>query len=230
LGQLLLVRDGQASFDSEDYDVLSPLGWEQGRLLGEALSGRVLPTVLVRGRMRRHRETAEAVCDAAGWSGIEIVEDEGWDEFDHLAMLDAHPSTFGSRMPSRAEFQGWFESASDRWTCGDFDGDYAEPWSAFTARIDRALARTAELAGPSGTAVVFTSGGPVSWVVSTVLAGPVAPDSRTPLWSRLNRVVVNSSVSKVVVGREELTLVSFNEHSHLRAGGRPSVSPTKNQA
>jgi broad specificity phosphatase PhoE len=218
LGQLLLVRDGQASFNPRDYDVLSPLGWEQARLLGESLSGRVFPTVLVRGRMRRHKDTAEAVCDAAGWSGIEVVEDEGWDEFDHLAMLDAHPTTFGNRMPTRAEFQVWFESAADRWTSGDFDGDYAETWSAFTARIDSALARTAELAGPTGTALVFTSGGPVSWVVSTVLVGTVAPESRTPLWSRLNRVVVNSSVSKVVVGRDELALVSFNEHAHLRAG------------
>jgi len=212
------VRDGQASFSSDDADVLSPLGWEQGRLLGEALCGRLLPTVIIRGRMRRHRETAEAVCDAARWSGIEIVEDEGWDEFDHLAMLDAHPSPFGDRLPSRGEFQGWFESAADRWTSGNFDGEYAEPWSAFTARIDDALARTADLAGASGTAVVFTSGGPVSWVVSSVLAGKVVPDSRTPLWSRLNRAVVNSSVSKIVVGRDELNLVSFNEHSHLEAG------------
>jgi broad specificity phosphatase PhoE len=215
LGQLLLVRDGQASFDSDDYDVLSPLGWQQGRMLGEALSKRVPPTILVRGRMRRHRETAEAVRDAAGWSGIELVEDQGWDEFDHLAMLDAHPSTFGDHLPSKAEFQGWLEGAADRWISGDFDEDYAEPWSAFTARIDDALARTAELAGRSGTAVVFTSGGPVSWVVSTVLAGRVAAESRAPLWSRLNRVVVNSSVSKIVAVRDGLSLVSFNEHCHL---------------
>jgi broad specificity phosphatase PhoE len=219
LGQLLLVRDGQASFNSDDYDVLSPLGWEQGRLLGEALSGRVVPTVLVTGGMRRHHETAEAVCDAAGWSAMELVEDHGWDEFDHLAMLDAHPSKFGDRLPSKAEFQGWLEGAAHRWTSGDFDGDYAEPWATFTARIDSALARTAELAGPTGTTVVFTSGGPVSWVVSTVLAGTVAPESRTPLWSRLNRVVVNSSVSKIAVGRDELSLVSFNEHSHLEGVG-----------
>lgn len=218
LGQLLLVRDGQAEFNSEDHDLLSPLGWEQARLLGQALSGTVQPTVLVRGRMRRHRETAEAVCEASGWSGVELVEDQGWDEFDHLAMLDAHPSAFGDRLPTRAEFQGWFDSAADRWTSGEFDGDYAEPWCDFTARIDSALARAAKMAGPAGTVVVFTSGGPLSWAVSCALAGALAPASRTALWGRLDRVVVNSSVSRIAVGMDELSLVSFNEHSHLRAG------------
>jgi broad specificity phosphatase PhoE len=218
LGQLLLVRDGQASFGSDDHDVLSPLGWEQARLLGKALSGRFQPTALVRGGMRRQSETAEAVAAAAGWSGIQVVEDPGWDEFDHLAVLDAHPSAFGDRLPSGAEFQGWFDSAASRWTSGEFDGDYAEPWASFTARVDTALARALELAGATGTAVVFTSGGPVSWAVASVLAGAVAPESRTPLWSRLNRVVVNCSVSQIGDGQGDPCLVSFNEHSHLRAG------------
>jgi hypothetical protein len=32
-------------------------------------------------------------------------------------------------------------------------------------------------------------------------------------------VTVNSSVSKVVVGRRGMTMVSFNEHSHLETAG-----------
>ena len=35
------------------------------------------------------------------------------------------------------------------------------------------------------------------------------------MWARLNPVTVNSSVTKVVVGRRGATLVSFNDHSHL---------------
>ena len=61
VGQLLLVRHGQASWGSEDYDVLSETGWEQSRLLGKALAARgIVPDVAVQGGMRRHRETAEA--------------------------------------------------------------------------------------------------------------------------------------------------------------------------
>ena len=62
MGQLLLVRHGQASWGNEDYDVLSPLGWEQSRMLGTALGERGLsPEVVVQGGMRRHRETALGV-------------------------------------------------------------------------------------------------------------------------------------------------------------------------
>jgi hypothetical protein len=59
--------------------------------------------------------------------------------------------------------------------------------------------------------VVFTSGGPIAWTVSALL------DGGTAVWTALNPVVVNASVTKVVVGRRGTTLVSFNDHSHLEA-------------
>ena len=35
MGELVLVRHGQASFGAEDYDKLSPLGHQQSKWLGE---------------------------------------------------------------------------------------------------------------------------------------------------------------------------------------------------
>ena len=64
MGVVLLVRHGQASFGADDYDVLSETGWEQARLLGAWLAARgVAPDVVVRGGMRRHRETARGAGD-----------------------------------------------------------------------------------------------------------------------------------------------------------------------
>ncbi len=77
--------------------------------------------------------------------------------------------------------------------------------------MEAALARAVERLGPRGTGVVVTSGGPVSWVAASLLG------AGTPVWGRLNPVVVNASVTKVVVGRRGATLVSFNDHSHLEA-------------
>jgi len=220
MGQVLLVRHGQASWGAEDYDLLSPLGWEQARLLGAAFALRGLkPEVIVQGGMRRHRETTRAVCEAAGWDGLEVMNDPAWNEFDHLGMLAAHPGPeWADGEPTPEEFQEWFEAASLRWTSGK--GDYPESFETFTQRVTDAFARTSALVGPSATGVVLTSGGAITWIVAHLLTGGAASDPATAaLWGQLNKVVVNSSVTKVVVGRRGATLVSFNEHSHLEGNG-----------
>ncbi len=211
MSQVLLVRHGQASWGSDDYDVLSPLGEEQSSVLGQALAGRgIEPDLVVRGSMRRHRQTTEHALEGAGWSPAEVVEDPGWNEFDHVQVFAMHPSAYGEgEEMSRAQFQAWFHEAMLRWAGGEYDADYDESFSAFGDRVDAALRRTVERLGPNGTAVVFTSGGTISWLVTSLLGG--TPD----IWAQLNPVTVNSSVSKVVVGRRGATLISFNDHSHL---------------
>src|SRR6476660_3762059 len=61
MGQIYLVRHGQASFGKANYDQLSELGIEQARLLGQwfASCGVHIDKV-VTGDMQRHRQTAEA--------------------------------------------------------------------------------------------------------------------------------------------------------------------------
>lgn len=209
---MLLVRHGQASWGAADYDQLSETGERQSRILGEALAARgVVPDVVVRGAMKRHRQTAVAALAAGGWSA-EIVEDDGWNEFDHHQMLELHPPAPGEgEEMTRAEFQRWFEEATLRWTGGRYAHEYDESFTDFGVRVDAALRRTVGRLGPRETAVVFTSGGPVSWVAAALLEGGAH------LWTQLNPVTVNASVTKVVVGGRGSTLVSFNDHSHLEA-------------
>lgn len=210
MGQILLVRHGQASWGADDYDVLSEKGHEQGRLLGLALAARqITPDVVVMGAMRRHRETWEAMAPAFG-SAPEAAVDAGWDEFDHVSMLSKVPASFEGRKPTAAEFQAWFEEATDRWTAGGHDHDYEESFSGFIERVGEALGRTSELVG-SGTGIVVSSGGPVSWATALLSDGGI------PAWRKLNPVCANSGVTKVVTGRRGLTLVTFNEHTHLDA-------------
>lgn len=204
MGVLLLVRHGQASFGSADYDVLSETGWEQGRLLGRWLPA---PTAVVAGGMRRHRETAEA----AGWSP-EI--DSGWDEFDHLSVVAADPDHPTGELDRRA-FQRAFEQATARWTGGGHDDEYAESWPGFVDRVRSALDRAVARAGSGETVVVVTSGGPIA-VACAALADPEADTaSYARLWNRFNTTIVNSSFTRVVVGSTGPRLLTFNEHPHL---------------
>ncbi|MDN4160991.1 histidine phosphatase family protein [Nocardioides abyssi] len=214
MGVLVLVRHGQASFGADDYDVLSETGHEQARLLGEHLAGHGLkPDVVLRGDMRRHRETAEGMLAGAGWStAVEV--DAGWDEFDHLGVVAAHPDLATSTHDRRA-FQQAFEQATARWSAGGDDAAYPEPWSGFVGRVRDALGRACAQAGPGGTVVVVSSGGPIA-VAAAALVDPDGDDATTArLWGRFNTVVVNSSYSRVVVGSTGARLLTFNEHAHL---------------
>lgn len=59
MGQIYMIRHGQASFGSDNYVELSALGTEQGRLLGEwfANNRRKFDRIVV-GSMQRHWQTA----------------------------------------------------------------------------------------------------------------------------------------------------------------------------
>jgi broad specificity phosphatase PhoE len=209
MGQVLLVRHGQASWDGEDYDVLSERGHRQGELLGAALAARgIRPDIVVSGGMRRHRETVENLVAGAALGSVSVRIDAGWDEYDHVSMLAQVPTEFAGDEPTAAEFQAWMEQATERWVRGGNAEDYHEPFAAFTARVDEALGRAVEAVG-RGTALVVTSGGPISWVTASQLGTDPA------VWSRLNVVCVNTGVTKLVTGRRGVTLVSFNEHTHL---------------
>lgn len=202
---LLLVRHGQASFGAADYDALSEAGHEQTRILGRALKARgVRPDRIIRGRMRRHDETAAGILEGLG-GGPEPTVDEGWNEFDFLKVLAVHPILPEPDL-DHAGFQRFFEDATARWTAGTHDHEYEESFREFADRVEAAFVRTA--AG-DGLTLVVTSGGPIGLVASHLTVHDAS------LWQRFNRVAVNTAVTKVITGRSGGTLSTFNEHSHL---------------
>ena len=208
---VLLVRHGQASFGSDDYDVLSETGWEQGRLLGRWLAERgVAPTAVVSGGMRRHRETAEAIAGLR-LDGADV--DPGWDEFDHLSVVAAYPD-LPDRELDRREFQRVFELATARWTAGRTTASTPSRGrrSAPGCRRDGPRVRAGR---PGGTVVVVTSGGPIAAVCAALVDPDADPATFARLWSRFNTTMVNSSVTRVVVGSTGARLLTFNEHPHL---------------
>jgi broad specificity phosphatase PhoE len=220
MGAIYLIRHGQASFASSDYDKLSSIGHEQGRILGAALRARkVTPDILVCGGMLRHRETAQQ-CLAGLGREASWDEDSGWNEYDHEAMLEAYDPRFTrktniaaemlkSGMDPRRAFQELFSKAAARWVSGNFDDDYDESFSEFCARVEGALTRLSERLGKGGTALVFTSGGAISVVAKHLLG---LPDDRT---MPLSYTLANASVSKVIVGSSGVKLMSLNEHAHF---------------
>lgn len=228
MATIYLVRHGQASFGADDYDVLSPLGVAQAETLGRALAPR-LPTVdlVVTGAMRRHRETAAACLGAMG-AGVAAgagasLEDAGWNEFDHDAVLAVHEPRYrdrGAWMASLGPDPGeamrrTYGDAMARWIGGAHDG-YPETWSAFRARAEAALATLVARLGRSRTALVFTSGGPIAAIAGALLGVP--EDARLHIAGQL----VNAGVTKLVAGARGVRLSTLNDHAHFDG---PTVAP-----
>jgi broad specificity phosphatase PhoE len=202
MGQILVVRHGQASFGADDYDVLSDLGEEQARVLGRALAG-LTPDLVVHGSLVRQRRTAQLAAEAAGWTAPLRV-DPRWNELESLSQF-AVVSGDTPDISDRDAFQEWYEAAMERWAGGEHDHDYTESYAAFTDRSNAALAALAD----EGTVVAVSSGGPIAAIATVLLNGGVAT------YRRLLPGVVNAGITRVISGRRGLTLLSFNEHQHL---------------
>ncbi len=218
---ILLVRHGQASFGADDYDVLSELGHRQADVVAARLAA--LPGgvgTVVHGALRRQRETAEPLLARLGTIA---ATDPRFDEYDHEALvasaaaadpegllegaadLDAYLAAAADR--TRA-FHAVLEQSLARWIAG-VDGGIDETWAAFRARVRDGVGGVVDGLSSGETAVVVTSGG----VIAAVVADALQLDGDG--WSRLNTVIVNSSVTRLVVGRRGTTVVSVNDHAHL---------------
>jgi broad specificity phosphatase PhoE len=215
---VLLVRHGQASFGAEDYDVLSELGERQSAVVGERLARLERLDRVVHGGMRRQADTARIAMEPRT-GAPEPVVDLRWAEYDHEAMLrlavptEADQERFGRELAAaddpRRAFQEHFEQAVTRWTGARDSDDYPETFGAFSARVGEGFSALLADTGRSQTAVVFTSGG----VISALCAELLGLDADR--WAALNRVVVNTSVTKIVHGRSGTNLIAVNDHAHL---------------
>ena len=225
-----MVRHGQASFGAADYDQLSATGVEQSRLLGAWFAGSGLRFgAVVTGSLKRHRQTAEACLGALPGAPAEWRTDPGFDEYDHEEVIVRLRPDFADPAAARAvlereanprrAFQQIFSQAMARWMGGAHDAEYRESWPAFRARCLGALRRVTDGADAAQSAVVFTSGGPITAICQELLG---VPDGKA---AELNFSLVNSAVTKLLFqsgrnGSGRVSLSYLNNFAHLEQTGQ----------
>ena len=217
MASVLLIRHGQASFGTADYDRLSPLGEEQSRRLGRWLkqTGNT-PDLVVVGPLRRHAHTADLCVEAAGVTAPRITI-AGLDEFDHEEVLARYRPDLASHDALLAElarlenphraFQLMFSEAVARWTSNKFDQEYSRSWTAFREAVMEGMQALA--AQEVRTIWAFTSGGPIAVITNALVGAPIA-DAFTLSWP-----LVNTSTSRVSIGAKRKSLISYNGWPHL---------------
>jgi len=227
---LTLVRHGQASFGSDNYDRLSTLGEEQARQLGRYLaSNRVTFDEVYTGPRSRQQRTSELVAiefEAAGlsWPSHVILKD--LDEYDLDGLFHRFAPTLMERFPQFAllmddyeksegaqnrlrTFQRMFESLLRHWQLATTLDSGIESWPGFQTRVQRVISHVQNQTGRSRRAIMFTSGGLISGVTQQALG---ISDEMT---LELNWRLRNSSMTEFVFTTNRFTLDNFNSLPHL---------------
>ena len=147
MSDIYMIRHGQASFSSENYDRLSRLGCLQSEILGEYLSHiGIFFDAIYSGSLERQRHTAERVlermpadarCDLQIQPGLNEYDAKGIVTAQVPAMIRDDPKLAVDleRMEERRSFQRIFEGAMRRWLSGRYDAEGIEPWKAFRDRV-----------------------------------------------------------------------------------------------
>ncbi|MGW5522074.1 histidine phosphatase family protein [Gordonia sp. NPDC003950] len=238
MGVIYLVRHGQA--DPKAYGVvgaesasasgevggLTEVGLVQARLTGALLAGRTAAfTAAVSGDLPRQRDTLAGVTSAFDSTPAPAV-DPRWNEYEMPALVgEASAAEYadgrGYQQRLDASLAHWIDQTGHPDATSDGSGGIAvsdgsgETYAHFRARVDAAGRDAAALAGSGQTVLVVSSAGVISQWIADLWGVPPAK------WPAVSRAMVNASVTKLIVGRRGVSVVSFNEHAHLddRDGG-----------
>jgi broad specificity phosphatase PhoE len=222
-----LVRHGQASFGGANYDKLSPLGHRQGVLLGEHLKrlGQSFDAFCC-GEMERQRDTALRVIEALG-ATQPLDTHAGFNEYDFISVVRAYLPAVAQQHPQISldarrlfadpqAFQEAFEKCIALWVRAHaHDVAKLETWADFCAR---AVDGIRAVATPGRRQVLIaTSGGVIAAALREALG--VSDDMAFALNWRIH----NASVHRFRLGRRGLSLLGFNDVSHLELAGDPAL-------
>ncbi|MBU6260404.1 MAG: histidine phosphatase family protein [Burkholderiales bacterium] len=214
MGTLYLVRHGQASFGSDDYDRLSDLGQRQCLALGRWMRERGLVfEAVLRGTLRRQAQSLAAI--AEGHGGLPAaLEWPGLNEYDSDALVR---SAHGGRLPGadagadpqathRAHFR-LLRTGLQRWIAGEVTPAGMPSWAEFGAGVAAALDHVRQQC--RGDALIVSSGGPIATAVAQVLGAPPAA------MIELNMRIRNSAVTEFTVTPKRHALLAYNHLPHL---------------
>lgn len=221
MGTLYLVRHGQASFGSEDYDRLSELGARQCERLGQYFHAKAIRfDGMITGTLKRHVQSHAALA-----RGLQVAPEAlalpGLNEYDSEAIVRAvHPQPLQpprSKDDVRQHFRLLREGLL-AWMEGRTEPERMPSFETFLAGVIGALdhVRTRH----DGNVLIVSSGGPISVAVAHVLGAP--PSAVVELNLRMR----NSAVTEFVFTPKRHSLITFNTLPHLEGADPGWVTHT----
>jgi broad specificity phosphatase PhoE len=210
MGNLYLVRHGQASFGAADYDNLSELGHRQSVRLGEYFAAKGLEFEAVyTGTLKRHAQTWAGIAKGAGLPHAATLW-PGLNEYDSEAVIKTiHPTPL-QKPDSPEMYRSHFRLLRDaltQWMNGVVSPLGMPSYDDFVKGVTSALDQVRQ--HHTGNVLMVTSGGPISTAIGHLLG--TTPETTIELNFRIR----NSSVSELTYNPKRQMLVTYNTLPHL---------------
>lgn len=219
MSELFLVRHAQASFGADNYDQLSPLGFQQSRWLGEYFQERGIHfDRIITGSLARQRQTAEGILEACDRK-MQIEELPGLNEFDFHLLGAEYCRLTNTPLPRRSDghrpFFQLLRLAMQAWAdhtlfASEADGScvLAESWQQFHDRVADSMTAIRQTEDAERI-LVISSGGAIAMALSQIL------ECSVEALINMNMQIKNTGVSHLYATRNRLVLSSFNNAPHL---------------
>ena len=214
MGNLYLVRHGQASFGAEDYDNLSELGHRQAERLGAYFKqkNRQFDAVIT-GTLRRHTQTWQGIAKGADFAH-EPLQWPGLNEYDsHAVIATIHPGKL-EKPDTPDMYRHHFRLLKDgltQWMNGVVSPVGMPSYNDFQHGVVSALdhVRKNHADGETGNVLIVSSGGPISTAVGHILG--TTPETTI----ELNLRIRNASITEFAFTPKRHMLVTYNTLPHL---------------
>jgi len=229
MGSIFLIRHGQASAFTDDYDRLSALGYQQSRdLAARWIRSGIEFSSVFSGPLQRQKETASTVAGLFRDKGLafpDVTVLEGLKEIDadlfmgHIMKvrnkypdLDRFISSFDREEASEVKgaiFQEFFESVMLLWMSGQLVVPEGESLAELKSRVTSALESILERREGTGNIAVFTSATPVAIMTGHLMG---LDDRRT---LEIAFGMNNGSITEFALESRGPVLRKFNCTGHL---------------
>lgn len=227
MASIYLIRHGQASFASDNYDELSPLGIEQSGYLGKFFSQRNIHFDRVySGSLVRQQDTAKHMLKHCA-SQPNIIVNSAFNEIQAEEIVRHQIPKLVEKQPELLEkfihikeyaeqLKPYFDQMLHEWAVQQLDIQGVTPWSQVSSRVQKAFDQITHTIKPQETIAIVTSCGPITALLQHLALIPLAK-SFEMAWH-----IVNTSVSEVQIKQQAL-LVNFNNATHLELLNKPEL-------
>lgn len=221
MASIYVVRHGQASFGSDNYDQLSSLGQRQADLTGEYFERiGVRLDVAVAGSLSRQQETGTRVLSGQPTPPT-LITDARFNEIDNEAQIhallpllcerdDALAALVAAGLNDCKSYQKVIAAVFNLWVSANCPDVGITTWDEYRTDVSDAMDDVMSAAGSGSNVAIFTSGGTIATIMGLVLGAPA------------NRVygfyepVFNCSVTRFLFSGRRISLSSFNDVSYLQ--------------